>query len=167
MARITNIDYKIKGTNDGKSSVIKTEAGAGQERETELYHPPGISSGPTVGDESVTVNVGSSGRIAIATQNYRLEVEVTAGQTIIYSTSVDGETLKGEILLDTDGTINMNGDDKRFVTHAELDAALQTFITALNLHTHPTAATGPPSPPTASMSLDISAAETTTIKTGG
>ena len=64
-------------------------------------------------------------------------------------------------------SINFNGNSKPFVTHAELNTALQTFITALNLHTHPTAATGPPSPPTAPMSLDISASQTTTVKTGG
>ena len=64
-------------------------------------------------------------------------------------------------------SIELNGDAKIFVTHAELDTALQTFISALNLHTHPTAAVGAPSPPTASMSLDISGAATTTIKTGG
>lgn len=164
MARITEIDYKIKGTNDGKSTVIKTEAGAGQERETELFHNPGISSGPTVGDEAVTVNVGSSGRIAIATQNYRLEVEVTEGQTIIYSTSTDGETLKSQILLDTDGTINMNGDSKQFVTHKELDTALQLFIVSLNA-TFATKLDTAGAPGT--LSLDISAAATTTIKTGG
>ena len=63
--------------------------------------------------------------------------------------------------------VELNGADKTFVTHAELDTALQTFISALNSHTHPTAAVGPPSPPTAPMSLDISASATTTIKTGG
>ncbi len=116
MARITAIDYKVKGTNDGKSTVIKTEAGAGQERETELYHPPGFASGPTVDDEAVVVSVGSSGRIAVATQNYRLEVEVTAGQTIIYSTSADGETLKGQILLDETGKITIENETQNLAT---------------------------------------------------
>lgn len=62
--------------------------------------------------------------------------------------------------------IELNGNSKDFVTHAELNTALQTFITALNLHVHPTAATGPPSPPTTGMSLDISTAKATKIKTG-
>ena len=68
---------------------------------------------------------------------------------------------------DDDGNISLNGDLKRFVTHAELNTALQTFITALNLHVHATAAPGPPVPPTIPMSLDISASQTTSIKTGG
>lgn len=74
----------------------------------------------------------------------------------------------GPKVLDLTGSeAHLNGDSKSFVTHAELNTALQSFITALNTHTHPTAAIGPPSPPTAPMSIDISAAETTTIKTGG
>jgi len=63
--------------------------------------------------------------------------------------------------------IELNGNGKKFVTHSELNTALQTFITALNLHTHPTAAVGSPSPPTSPMSLNIASAATTTVKTGG
>jgi hypothetical protein len=163
IAKITDILYKRKGSNTGKSTIIKTSAAGGQERETELYHNPGISSGPTPNDTAVTVESGTSGRISVATQNYRLEVEVTAGQTKIYSTSADGETLKSLIELDTSGNIKLNGDSKAFVTHAELNTALQTFITALNLHVHGSSGT----PPTSPMALDISTAATTTIKTGG
>jgi len=83
-------------------------------------------------------------------------------------------TSKATIEIDASGnmtvdgaTIYLNGNTKPFVTHAELDAALQTFITALNLHMHPTAATGPPSPPASPMSINIAAAATTTVKTGG
>ena len=65
------------------------------------------------------------------------------------------------------GIIAINGDTKPFVTHAELNTALQTFITALNLHVHPTAAVGPPSPPATPMSINIAPAATTTVKTGG
>ncbi len=71
-----------------------------------------------------------------------------------------------ELALTDAGEITLNGDSKSFVTHAELDAALQTFIASLNTHTHPTPS-GPSSVPTAPMSIDISAAGTITIKTGG
>jgi hypothetical protein len=71
-----------------------------------------------------------------------------------------------KIVLKDDGTVNINGDTKNFVTHAELDTALQTFKTALNSHTHPTAGSGPPSPPTVPMSIDITAAKTLKVKTG-
>lgn len=66
------------------------------------------------------------------------------------------------------GGIELNGNTKTFVTHDELNTALQTFITALNLHVHTSAVAGSPTtPPTSSMSIDISSAKTTTIKTGG
>lgn len=72
----------------------------------------------------------------------------------------------GNLLLETDqGTVQINGSSKSLVTHADLNTALQTFITALNLHTHPTAATGPPSPPTAPMSIDITTSEAQKVKT--
>jgi len=164
---ITKSEFAKKGVAPGKAIIVKTTAGAGQERTIELYHPPGISSTPTPEDRVITIPVGSGVRVAVATHNYRIEVNQDSGETTFYSTNVDGTIVKATIKLDTDGNIEINGDSKRFVTYAELNTALQTFKTALNLHTHPTAATGPPSPPTAPMSIDISAAETTTIKTGG
>jgi hypothetical protein len=70
-------------------------------------------------------------------------------------------------VINPDG-IELNGNTKTFVTHTELNTALQTFITALNLHTHVCAAVGVPSAtPLPAMSIDISAAKTTTVKTGG
>lgn len=72
-----------------------------------------------------------------------------------------------KIEIDNLGNISLNGDSKKFVTHTELNTALQTFMTALNLHIHTVASFEPSTPPTVSMSLDISSASTTTIKTGG
>jgi len=70
-------------------------------------------------------------------------------------------------VINPDG-IELNGNSKAFVTHAELDSALQTFKTDLNLHVHTSAVSGSPtSPPISPMSIDISAAKTTTVKTGG
>jgi hypothetical protein len=64
--------------------------------------------------------------------------------------------------------IKLNGESKYFVTHTELNTALQTFITALNLHTHSVPeAPGSTLTPTDPMSLDISSSQTQTIKTGG
>lgn len=60
--------------------------------------------------------------------------------------------------------IELNGNTKTFVTHAELDTALQLFVGALNTALG-TKQNGTASPGT--LTLDISAAETTTVKTGG
>ena len=66
-------------------------------------------------------------------------------------------------VINTSG-IELNGNTKTFVTHAELNTALQTFVTALNgLFASKLNGTGSPG----TLTLDISAAATTTIKTGG
>lgn len=71
-------------------------------------------------------------------------------------------------------SVNLNGSSKAFVTHAELDTALQALLAQLNTHTHITTATVGAGPtlgvltsPVAPFTLDISAAKTTTVKTGG
>jgi len=62
--------------------------------------------------------------------------------------------------------IELAGNTKNLVTHAELDTALQTFITVLNAHVHAGvtsggASTAIPTP----MSLNISGAEATRLET--
>lgn len=64
--------------------------------------------------------------------------------------------------------IELNGNSKQFVTWAELNSALNTFLTALNNHTHTNGNQGSPTGPViVPLSLDISAAKSTTIVTGG
>ena len=71
-------------------------------------------------------------------------------------------------ILVTGDAIELNGDSKKFVTHAELSTELQAFINTLMLHVHTSSAPGSPTtPPTSPITLDISNSATTTIKTGG
>jgi hypothetical protein len=117
------------------------------------------------------------------------ECNITANTTILVNALVSAEVksalakLTGSVsaeisapLVKIDGTatVEINGNTKQFVTHAELDLALQTFITALNLHIHTTTATigasstpGVISPPVTPMTLDITAAKTIKTLTGG
>lgn len=64
-------------------------------------------------------------------------------------------------------SINLNGDDKSFVTYAELNAAMTKLWTAMT--TTPIAGNGSTQPAWTGLpnGIDISAAETQTIKTGG
>lgn len=168
LGTVTGISFKKKGAAPGKAIIIQTLSAGEQERTAEMYHSPGISSMPTENDRVISVPIGTASRVIIAAHNYRIEVEPSSGETIIYSTNGDGSVVKSTIKLDNDGNIDLNGDGKKFVTHAELDTALQTFITALNLHVHATVTSlGTPTPPATPMSLDISASETTTIRTDG
>ena len=63
--------------------------------------------------------------------------------------------------------IDLNGNSKSFVTYGELNTALQLLITALNSHIHIDPISGTTGTPVTPVSLDISASETSTIKTGG
>ena len=164
LGTVTGVFFRKKGAAPGKAVIIQTTASGGQERDREMYHPPGISSGPTKNDRIIEVPAGTGVRVAIAAHNYRINVEVTDGETIIYSTDSAGATVKSQIKLDNAGNIDLNGDGKKFVTYTELNTALQTFITALNINIG-TKLDGAGTPGT--VSLDISAAETTTIRTDG
>lgn len=73
---------------------------------------------------------------------------------------MDGEKLR---IINPDG-IELNGNSKTFVTYAALNTALQGLVLAINTALG-TKESGSSSPGT--LSLDISAAETTTVKTGG
>lgn len=78
------------------------------------------------------------------------------------------EVKDGDLNVKTKGKVKLNGDSKQFVTWAELNTALTTFLTALNGHVHTSAASGSPtSSPVTPMTLDISSAKTTTVVTGG
>ncbi len=164
LEKVTGISFKTKGAAPGKAVIIQTIAAGDQERNAEMYHNPGISSGPTKEDRVISVPVGTGTRVIIAAHNYRIEVEVTDGETIIYSTNADGSIVKSQIKLDNAGNIDLNGNGKKFVTFTALNAALQSFITALNINIG-TKLDGAGTPGT--VSLDISAAETTTIRTDG
>lgn len=72
----------------------------------------------------------------------------------------------GDMAVNTKGKIKLNGDSKQFVTWAELNSALTSFMTALNSHTHSVAGSSTLAP-TVPMTLDISSAKTTTVVTGG
>lgn len=76
----------------------------------------------------------------------------------------------------TDGTIKingkaleLNGNGKQFVTWTELNTAYQAMLTIVKAHVHPDPSSGStgPSPTLATMTSDISAAKTTTVKTNG
>jgi len=100
-------------------------------------------------------------------QNYALNIQNNQAETAVYSTTADGQTVKALIKLKVDGTIEFNGDSKRLVTWSELNTALQNHVhsagsgTLLSPAGPCTGSTGKP------VALDISAAKTTTLKTGG
>lgn len=78
------------------------------------------------------------------------------------------EVKDGNLEVKTQKKIKLNGESKQFVTWAELNQALTTFTTALVSHTHNITSPGNPSGPAVGIpTIDISAAKTTTVVTGG
>lgn len=65
--------------------------------------------------------------------------------------------------------IKLNGESKQFVTWTELNTALQTLVTQINSHVHqvPEPVAAPCKPISSPLTIDISAAKTTTVVTGG
>ena len=81
--------------------------------------------------------------------------------------SIEIKSNKGKIKIDGTTDIEINGNSKNFVTHAELTQSLNTFLIALNAHTHTCASPGSPSSaPVTSMTLNIESSKTNTVKTG-
>jgi hypothetical protein len=154
--------------------VVEVQGADGETRDVELYHPPGISSAPTEGDSVVMVPIRAGYRVGVASRNYGVSVNVTAGAITVYSTNAAGDTIQARIDLDDAGNVaitpasgaevKVSGDTKSFVTYAELNTALQTMVGAFNAALgNKTDGSGTPG----AVTLDISASETTTVKTGG
>lgn len=180
LARIVKTLWETRGAAPGSSVVVQLSSGGEQERTAEYYQLPGVASGPTPEDRAVVIPTASGYRIVVASHNYRVGVEVSAGETVIYSTNAAGDTKQAEIKLDTAGNIDLNGNGKTLVTHAELDAALQAFATSIDTaitsaitgHTHGGVTTGagttaPGAGAASPTSVDISAAEAATLRTDG
>jgi phage gp45-like len=167
LVKLTSAKLDTKGNAPGKSAVATAEGFSGQTMTPEVYQAPGVLAVPPDGVRGVYIPVGASDRygVVIALQNYQITLDLQPGETAIYSTTADGKTVKAKIVLDDAGDIALNGDTKRLVTWQELQTVLTSLQASLIGHVHPS--NGAVSPGLAALSLDISGAKTTTIKTGG
>lgn len=149
----------------GKAPVVNGAGIGGVAIEIEFYGVPGVAARPGKGARVIHIPVGSERyRVGIAAHNYQIDVEPGEGETIVYSTNADGDTLKAEALFDADGNINLNGDGERLVTYAALNTALQNMVTAINLSLGTKLDGGGTA---GTLTLNISAAETQTLRTDG
>lgn len=164
--KVTAATLKRWKSAPGESVVVIGTGLGDQTIEAELYQPSGFMGNPPKGARGVFLPVGRGRRygVLIATCNYQITVDVGQGEVLIYSTTPDGQTLRSQLKLDGFGNIDLNGSSKRLVTYSELNTALQSFKTAINAALA-TKSDGAGSPGT--LTLDISGASTTTIRTGG
>jgi len=178
LGEVDSFEFEERGQAEGPAINVKYKDSDSFTEENEFYQLPGIASGPTKGDRVVILPIEGGYRVIIAAHNYKVGVDVQPGGTKIYSTNESGTTKQAEIHLKPDGeiehttmekvkftdcdSIEFMGSSKKLVTHAELNTALQTFVTALNLALG-TKLDGGGTPGT--LTLDISASEATKLKT--
>lgn len=164
--RITGSTYKRWRSAPGDSVIVVGEGLGKQTIEAELYQPAGFMGRPPKGARGVFLPLGKGRRygVLIATQNYQLTIDISGGETVMFSTSLDGKELRAQIKLDNFGDIHLNGSSKYLVTYDALNTALQGFKTAINAALA-TKVDGGGSAGT--LTLNISAAQTQTVRTGG
>lgn len=114
-------------------------------------------------DEAKVKLAIEEGKLTLTTED---KMSVTSGKGLKIEAGEDTEIKAG-----SGKKIKLNGDSKQFVTWAELNQALTTFLKQLTvaLTTTPIAGNGAPQPTWTSLptSIDISAAKTQTVVTGG
>jgi hypothetical protein len=117
---------------------------------------------------AITLIDGNNNTVTLDDKGIDIKDGVSSGNEIkLTSAGIDIKDKNSNEIKMISGEIDFNGSSKYFVTHTELNSALQTLVsTYLNTHMHPTPS-GPSSPPVAPMSIDISSSKTTTLKTGG
>jgi hypothetical protein len=157
---ITGLDHRIKGATPGSydkkaTTQILFEDVAG---EVVVKYDESAKVLSIVDGNGNTITLDSGGvKIDLTGSNLGITINDGHGNSLVTGSS--GIQIDG-------ASVDLNGNSKEFVTFAELDLALQLFVTNNNLHTHATPA-GPSGPPLPTGSLDIGAAKTNTVKTGG
>lgn len=172
LAKILSGSYAKKNDNmPGSSILLQVEATEGDVENVELFHAAGVAARPVAGGFVALVPQGR-GRAAVAVHDYRTTFDLADGEAALYSTDANG-ALKASVVMRADGTIEINGSAKHFVTWEGLDAAMNTalngYVAKLNIALLTGANGGGPvvfatSPPS---SIDLSGAKSTTLKTGG
>lgn len=151
----------------GRDVIVTTPAG---EFSAAIVNAPGDNATPLVGDTVAVIRTAGRGK-RLAFAYYDPNVEPTAaGGRVVYSRDADGN-VTASVELTPDGVVKiygdaveLNGDGKSLVTHAELNTALQAMLAALNANFALKLDGGGAAGVT---TLDISSAATTTIKTDG
>jgi hypothetical protein len=168
MTGIIKSDPFVQRVKNGDKKALFAEvqfSHDGEVRTLQIYPGMGEDSWPLKGDVVTVEKTSGVWRIVGIWDGN--EPKLKPGERELYSRKKDGSKA-AKVLLDGEGNINLNGDSKRLVTYAELNQELQRIWTAVKTHTHAVASeTASPSPSLAAETLDISAAETKTVKTGG
>lgn len=149
---------------DNNRLLLQIKFSENDTQQVELITEAGLDVNPANGCRVIVIDITDAYQAAIAISD-DLEPEVEVGEKEIYSTDNPVISKQARTKWDKNGNIVHNQGTKSAVTHAELNTALQNLITLLMTHVHTSAAPGnPTSIPTAPITVDISAAESPTVK---
>lgn len=150
------------GDNSGDSIIATGEGSAGKGETAQVYGQAGFISRPAASVDGIRLRIGSLD-IIIGALNYKVPLPDNPGDSKTYSTDADGNEA-ATIKHLADGTIEINGNSDFAVAFNDLKAGFDAFVSTFNTHTHPTAATGPPSTPTIPSTDTIDASKVDEVK---
>jgi len=156
--------FEIGKNRDGTKNVLllQVEMSDPDDIQTvEYFSGAGDDTIPPEGSLVTILSVGSAWKIAIAS-NDNIAPTMDEGERKIYSSS--GGAIKAFINFLKDGTLEINGNSDFAVAFNDLKAGFDSFVATFNSHMHPTAATGPPSPPITPSTDNIDASKISEVK---
>lgn len=121
------ISSSVKNDKNGNYISVKVEGFKNDILEVESYQQPGLFSRPQKDGKVLVIPIGDdrSHSIIVALNNYKLNLSINEGGTLIYSTDESGQNIKSKILLDNDGKIGMNNES------GNLKSLLDSLINAI------------------------------------
>ena len=162
------VDYAVSKYRKSENNVAITTVNESADPKTVLNcFSPGIEICPANGEQLVFTRIkgSSSFLVSIGGVNQKIAPDTARGERRIYSVSSDGETIKAIAKFKNDGVLELNGATDSAVLFSQLETAFNTLKTEFNVHTHPTAPSGPISPPSnAPSGADITLAESADVK---
>lgn len=153
--------FEIGLNRDGTKNILKLQVQITDPDDiqtVEYMSSAGDDTIPPIGSVVTILSAGSAWKIAIAS-NDNIVPSMGEGERKIYSSS--GGVIQAFINWLSGGNLELNGNGNSAVTFTALNTALQTLITAINA-TFATKLDGVGT--IGAVSLDISAAEETTVR---
>jgi hypothetical protein len=130
---VISADPFVKRVPGGEANLLMCQVKTASGTVTAVYYPgPGDDCWPCKNDVVILSRVG--GFWAVAGVKSPGDPDLSPGEKKIQGRNARGE-VKSTALFDQEGNIKLNGDDKRLVTYAELNQALQQLWTAIKGHT--------------------------------
>lgn len=121
----------IQGKNPSQSVISQLKTVDGNPLNREVFHSPGVIGAPPAGERVILLQIGDAPEkaVVIAAHNYQITVVVGQGETLIYSTTADGKTLKAQIKLDVAGLIHVQNPSYNLLTIlSNLISALTNWV---------------------------------------